>query len=210
MRIIVENVSNFKNQNQTRSQKEKFDERSDKDFKRKIYVMNESEKKNDSKSIEKDFFVEYFNDDEQAYYSKDLIYYDSDHSNETNQKSTINYFIVSMTIICRRCKKLFVFNNKLHRHFRQIDCLNDDTRSKKFFVVFNMKKSFVVFNMRKFFIVFNDETLFVVTIYVVAVSSVDVTKISFESVVVDSNVISIVFSNVDVFKDIEIDCDYRD
>ena len=192
LRIIDENAFDFKNQKQTRSQKKKFDERNNKNFKRKVYVIDDSDEKNDSKSksIEKNFLVEYFNDDEQAYYSKNLIYYDSNYSDDTNQESTINHFTVSITIICRRCKKSFVFNNKFHRYIRETDCLNVNVRLKKSFA-FYIEKSFIV------------------TTYVATASFVNITKTSSESAVADTNVISIVISNVDVFKDIETDCDYR-
>ena len=123
-----------------------------------------------------------------------MIYYHSNHFDKTNQKSTINYFLVSITIIYRRCKKLFVFNNKFYCHIREIDCFNFDIR---------LKKSFV-------FVIFDIEKSFIVTIYVIIVSFVNITKTLFESIVVDTNVILIIISNVDVFKNIEIDCDYRD
>ena len=83
------------------------------------------------KLIEKNFFVEYFNDNEQVYYSKNLIYYNLNHFDDTNQKSTINHFIILITTICRRCKKSFVFNNKFYCYIRKIDCFNVNARLKK-------------------------------------------------------------------------------
>ena len=142
-----------------------------------------------------------------------MIYYNLNHFNDTDQKLTINYFIVSITIICRRCKKSFVFNNKFYRYIREIDCFNVEIRLKKIFtfVIFNIKKfvAFVIFDILKFSVVFYIEKFFIVSIYVVIVSFVNVTKTSFE-LIVNLNVISIVISNVDVFKNIKIDCDYRD
>ena len=109
--LLLTSKNAFDSKNQSRQQKKKFDDRDDKNFKRKIYVLNEFEKKNDQKSIEKNFFIDEINENQSTYYFENLIYYDFDHFDDFDHKSTINHFILSIVFICRRCIKFFVSNN---------------------------------------------------------------------------------------------------
>ena len=90
-------------------------------FKNKIYVINE--KNENEYEIEK---FSQLNDD--AYFNDDLKYYDS--NNSINDKKFKTHFVFSTSVeyVCRRCKRRFSFNNRMHVHFR-IDCF----RLQKFF-----------------------------------------------------------------------------
>ena len=125
LQLIFENASNskFKNQSQRRqtndtksNNRENVDNRDDKI---RIFIVEKDE--NDEKKFAKNFHNK---KKHEKYYLKNdnLNYYNSNQKNEI----FVN-FITLMTIIksslfhCRRCKKIFSFNNKLHRYFR-VDC----------------------------------------------------------------------------------------
>ena len=116
--FIFENASNSRNQ--TRQQNEKFDERDKKNFKRKTYVLNKFDEKNEQKSIEKNFFVDFDNQDKQTYYSKNLDYYNSNYFNQNDDSNEFvnNHFILLISIKYRRYRKKFSFNNKFHLYIR--------------------------------------------------------------------------------------------
>ena len=194
--MLLTSKNAFDSKNQTRQQKEKFDDRDDKNFKRKIYVLNEFEKKNDQKSIEKDFLIDEISDDQSTYYSENLIYYDFDHFDDSNHESIINHFTLSIVFICRRCTKFFVSNNKLHNHIRNVECFDFNARLRK------------TFSNRQFDFLKEIE-IDAIDFHVVITFTTKITKSSFESNF-DHESISIVSSNVDFSKNIEIDCEYRD
>ena len=194
--LLLTSKNAFDSKNQTRQQKEKFDDRDDKNFKRKIYVLNEFEKKNDQKLIEKNFFIDETNESQSTYYFENLIYYDFDHFDDFDHESTTRHFILSIVFICRRCTKFFVSNNKLHNHIRNVECSDFNARLKKSFS--NQQLNF-----------FREIEIDAVDSHVVIIFIIKTIKNSFES---NSNhdSISIVSSNVDFSKNIEIDCEYRD
>ena len=192
--LTSKNAFDFKNQ--SRQQEKKFDDRDDKNFKRKIYVLNESEKKNDQKSIEKNFLIDEISENQSAYYFENLIYYDFDHFDDFDHESTINHFILSIVFICRRCTKFFVSNNKFHSHIRNVECSDSNIRLRKSFS--NQQLNF----SRKIEIDNIDS-------HVVITFTTKIIKNSFESNF-NHDSISIVSSNVDFSKNIEIDCEYRD
>ena len=158
--------------------------------------MNEFEKKNDQKSIEKDFLIDEISESQSAYYFENLIYYDFDHSDDFDHESTINHFILLVVFICRRCTKFFVSNNKLHNHIRNAECSDFNVR---------LRKSFSNQQLNSL----REIEIDAVDSHIVIISIMKIIKSSFES---DSNhdSISIVSSNVDFSKNIEIDCEYRD
>ena len=186
----------FDSKNQSRQQKKKFDDRDDKNFKRKVYVLNEFEKKNDQKSIEKDFLIDEISENQSTYYFENLIYYDFDHSDDFDHKSTINHFILSIVFICHRCTKFFVSNNKFHNHIRNVERSDFNVRLRKSFS--NQQLNF-----------FKRIEIDIVNSHVVITFTIKTIKNSFE---LDFNhdSISIISSNVDFSKNIEIDCEDRD
>ena len=193
--LLLTSKNAFDSKNQSRQQKEKFDDRDDKNFKRKIYVLDEFEKKNDQKSIEKNFFIDETSESQSAYYFENLVYYDSDHFDDSDHESTINHFILSIVFICRRCIKFFVSNNKFHNHIRNFECSDSNVQLKKFFS--NQQLNF-----------FKKIEIDVIDFHVVITFTIKITK-KFESNFSHDS-ISIVSSNVDFSKNIEIDCEYRD
>ena len=194
--LLLTSENAFDSKNQTRQQEEKFDDRDDKNFKRKVYVLNEFEKKNDQESIEKNFLIDETNDDQSTYYSENLVYYDFDHSDDFDHESTISHFILSIVFICRRCTKFFVSNNKFHNHIRNAEYSDFNARLKK------------TFSNRQFDFLKEIE-IDAIDFHVVITFTTKITKSSFESNF-DHESISIVSSNVDFSKNIEIDCEYRD
>ena len=203
LRITGGNASDSKNQNQTRPRGGKSAERSGKGFKRRAYVVDESDEENDPEPepAEEDFLAGYSNDDGQAYYSEDLVYYDPDHPDDTDQEPAISHFTVSVTAICRRCKKSFASNNKLHRHIREAGCLSVDARLEKpsASIISDMGKPSAASYIRK---------SSAVPAYAVTASSVNATKASSEPAA-DPDAIPIVTSDVDASKDIGTGCGYR-
>ena len=192
--LLLTSENTFDSKNQSRQQEEKFDDRDDKNFKRKIYVLNEFEKKNDRKSIEKDFFIDEISESQSTYYSEDLIYYDFDHSDDSDHESTISHFILSIVFICRRCIKFFVSNNKLHNHIRNSECSDFNAQLRKSFS--NRQLNFL-----------KEIEIEAIDFHVVITFMIKITKNSSNS---SHDSISIVSSNVDFSKNIEIDCEYRD
>ena len=98
--------------------------------------------------------------------------------------------------ICRRCTKFFVSNNKFHNHIRNVECFDFNVRLKK------------TFSNRQFDFD-NKIEIDVVDFDVVIIFTIKITKSSFESNF-NYELISIVSSNVDLSKNIEIDYEYRD
>ena len=149
--------------------------------------------------IEKSFFV-----DNNVYYFENFVYYNLNNFNNLKHNAiVINYFILSISITCRRCKKVFFFNNKLYIYFRNNNCLNVNVRlSKTFNVADRLKKTFNVDDIsrsRK-----NISTI-------VYVSNVDfIIKTSKFFVALFIFKISIINFDVDVFKNIEIEYKYRE
>ena len=113
LRLISENAFDFRNQN-SRSNVEKSNQQREKKI--KVYVIDE---KNEiqSKNIlsnEHDYHAE----------NENLEYYDQNNYSKKNEMSVNFTFSVVIRISksqCRRCKKIFSFNNELHHHFR-VDC----------------------------------------------------------------------------------------
>ena len=194
--LLLTSENTFDSKNQSRQQEEKSDDRDDKNFRRRVYVLNESEKKNDQKSIEKDFLIDETSESQSAYYSEDLVYYDFDHSDDSDHESTTSHFILSIVFICRRCIKSFVSNNKLHSHIRNSECSDSNAQLRKSFS--NRQLNF-----------FRKVEIDAVDSHVVTTSITKIIKSSSES---DSShdSISIVSSDVDFSKNIETDCEYRD
>ena len=192
--LLLTSENTFDSKNQSRQQEEKFDDRDDKNFKRKVYILNEFEKKNDQKSIEKDFLIDEISKSQSTYYFEDLIYYDFDYFDDFNHESTINHFILSVVFICRRCIKSFVSNNKFHNHIHNSECFDSNAQ---------LRKSFSNRQLNSL----REVEIEIIDSHVVITSTIKIIKNSSNS---SHDSISIVSSNVDFSKNIEIDCEYRD
>ena len=100
---------------------------------------------------------------------------------------------------CRRYQKKFSFNNKFYLHFRNDRCFDANARLRKTFVKSSRLSKIVIkfVDLRK---------TFTIIVYAKTNFIIKITKIT--SIVV--TIISIVFFNVNSFKNINTSCDYRD
>ena len=163
-------------------------------FKNKIYVINEKN--------ENEYEIEEFsqlNDD--AYFNDDLKYYDS--NNLINDEKSEAHFVFSTSIeyVCRRCKRRFSFNNRMHVHFR-IDCF----RLQKFFDNENFFSNvFDNENLQFFANVFDNENWkFFANAYFTQTSFIDVIK------AINIDKFTMIRFDTNVFKNVDIDYDFRD
>ena len=112
-RLINENAFDFKNQN-SRSNVEKSNQQ--REEKIRAYVIDEKDETQlkDTLSNEHDYHVE----------NENLEYYDQNNYSKKNEmfvNFTSSIVIKVSKFHCRRCKKIFSFNNELHHHLR-VDC----------------------------------------------------------------------------------------
>ena len=155
-------------------------------IKNRIYVVNEKKNRLHEKNI--------FEIDDDVYYIENLKYYNSNNRNfhfENDEKFIVHFVVFSLiSYVCRQYDQQFFFNNRLHVHLR-IDC-------------FHMTK-FV--EIRKFFAKSNDNKFsFKFIVYFTKVFFIDVTKTfnvkNFKSIIIRFN--------VNVFKNVDNDYDFRD
>ena len=113
-------VSNRKSNKLNVKKFDKFD-------KIKVYNVDEN---NETEKVEKDYFDEKNVDD--YHVSKNISYYQSIFYNDfEDENDNVVYLITSKVllsklnkiVICRKCNNDFLFNNKLHEHFR-FDCFD--------------------------------------------------------------------------------------
>ena len=73
-----------------------------------------------------------------------MNYYNSNQKNEIFVNFTTSMTIIKSSLFhCRRCKKIFSFNNELHRHFR-VDCQSTNFRFfEKFKFIIDVETYFV-------------------------------------------------------------------
>ena len=124
LQIIDENASNSrKNQKSSRNAgrfagNNRSNGNNNARQKNRVYVVDEE---NEDETIEK--FAEDFSNDQNAFYSQDLNYYDSNYEPDDLEDDVFAaHFVISTSAIeCRRCHKTFESNNQLHVHLR-IDC----------------------------------------------------------------------------------------
>ena len=184
--IIDENASDSRKDQKSSRNAERFadnnrsDDNNNARQKSRVYVVDEDDEK---KTIEKS--AEDFINDQNAFYSQNLNYYDSNYESDDLEKNVLaTHFVISTSAIeCRRCHKTFEFNNQLHVHLR-IDCQTD------------LRKTFTTLIMS-----------------VVVETSADLlSKISTslrKSKSTDLIKTSVISSNVDVFKNLDIDFEFR-
>ena len=204
-------IENESDSNQNSRQKNKQNvEKFQKFDKVKIFFADEND---ENVEFEKNF-QDNQNDDSSNYFvsSKNLVYYESSSYNESNDKNDIVYFISSKISIskhfhCRKCDKIFSFNNKLHQHIRKLCAIDRENSSLdlqrlsnvivEFFKKIEINSSTNVLttesNLRKSF------SIKVIKISFTIIDANDFVEISFV------NSLSIIFSNVDFNKNVDID-----
>ena len=187
-------IENESNSNQNSKQKNKSNvEKFQKFDKIKIFLIDE----NDENVEFEIFFQKNQNDDSNNYFasSKKKIYYELSSYNESNDKNDIVYFIsskisISKYFYCRKCDEIFSFNNKLHQYIRKL-CTID---RKNFSLLMQRLTNVIVEFFKK--IEINSST------------NVLITKSNLKEKIF-ANFFSIIFSNVDFNKNIDIDYKFR-
>ena len=205
LQLIFENASDFKLKNQSQrrlandTKQDNRDEFDNRDDKIKTFVVDENN--SEKKKIVKDFHNSFAKRKHENYYieNDNLNYYNSNQKNEI----LVN-FIASIVVIksslshCRRCKKIFTFNNELHRHLR-VDCNLILSEKSKFF---NDVEIYFVKNVNSFTIDVTKE------ISEFNQSNI-VTFVEFTSSFTSSE-FTIIRFNVDSFADIDTKYEFRD
>ena len=135
LQLTFENASNFKLKNQLQrrltndTEQDNRDEFDNRDDKTKIFVVdqNNNEKKKSMKNFHNEKHENYYIENE------NLNYYNSNQKNEIFVNFIASIVVIKSSLFhCRRCKKIFTFNNELHRHFR-VDCNLIFSKKSKFF-----------------------------------------------------------------------------
>ena len=142
----------------------------------------------------KDFHNSFAKKEHENYYieNDNLNYYNSNQKNEI----FVN-FIASIVVIksslshCRRCRKIFTFNNELHRHFRA-DCSLIFSEKSKFF---SDVEIYFVKNVNSFTIDATKEISEFNQSNIVTFVEFTSSSISFEFIIIRFNVDS--FANID-------------
>ena len=185
--IIDENASNSRKDQKSSRNVERFvdnnrsNDNNNVRQKNRIYVVDEDDEK---KTIEK--FAEDFSNDQNAFYSQNLNYYDSNYEFDDLEENvfTIHFVISTFAIECRRYHKTFEFNNQLHVHLR-IDCQID---------------------LRKIFTILIISIVIKTSIDFLSKISISLRELKSTNLIKTSKI----SSNVDVFKNLDIDFEFRD
>ena len=223
-------VESESNSNQNSKQKNKSNvEKFQKFDKTKIFLADENDENVEFEKI----FQNNQNDDSSNYFasSKNLVYYESSSYNESNDENDIVYLISSKISIskhshCRKCDEIFSFNNKLHQHIRKLCTIDRENfslsmqRLTNVIVEFfkeieisssanvlitksNLKKSFFIKIIKNSFTTIDASDSIWKSFTNLIFNDDDVEK-SF------ANLFSIIFSNVDFNKNVDIDYEFRE
>ena len=223
-KIESESNSNQNSRQKNKSNVEKFQ----KFDKIKIFLVDENDENVEFEKI----FQNNQNDDSNNYFasSKNFVYYESSFYNESNDENDVVYFISSKISIskhshCRKCNEIFSFNNKLHQHIRKLCTVDRENSSLsmqrltdvivEFFKRIEINSSTDVLitksNLRKSFfikIIKNSFTIIdVVDSIKKSVTNLTSNSENVEKFFVES--LSIIFSNVDFNKNVDIDYKFR-
>ena len=222
-------VESESNSNQNSKQKNKSNvEKFQKFDKIKIFLVDENDENVEFEKV----FQDNQNNDSSNYFasSKNLVYYESSSYNESNDENDVVYFIsskisVSKHFHCRKCDEIFSFNNKLHQHIRKLCTVDRENSSLsmqrltdvivEFFKRIEINSSTDVLitksNLRKSFfikIIKNSFTIIdVVDSIKKSVTNLTSNSENVEKFFVES--LSIIFSNVDFNKNVDIDYKFR-
>ena len=138
LQIIVENRNAFDSKKQSNQFQRNVEER-DKG-KDKIYMTDEMNEKQFTLNYEN--AVEDYNDNfdhSKKYYVDENVNqywsFENDAQNNQYEKEFMTLYIQNLSQ-CRRCKMTFEFNNRLHKHFKESECLR-----KNFIIVYVIIKA---------------------------------------------------------------------
>ena len=118
----------FENDKQKRDKndrQEKYDKKNKYDdrFKVKIYLIHDDNQNTDNEIITDDC--------ENYHQSQNLQYFDFDYDFEKLSDFEITVLTTTTTeFSCRRCDRIFFFNNQLHKHIRVMKCIKTQSTSK--------------------------------------------------------------------------------
>ena len=222
-------VESESDSNQNSRQKNKSNvERFQKFDKIKIFLADENDENVEFEKV----FQNNQNDDSSNYFvsSKNFVYYESSSYNESNDENDVVYFISSKISVsehfhCRKCDEIFSFNNKLHQHIRKlctvdresfslsmqrltdvvVESLKEIEISSSTDVLItksNLKKSFFIKIIKSSFIIIDVVDFIRKSVTDFISSSENVEKFFAKS-------FSIIFSDVDFSKNVDIDYRFR-
>ena len=223
-------VESESNSNQNSKQKNKSNvEKFQKFDKTKVFLVDENDENVESEKV----FQNNQNDDSNNYFasSKNFVYYESSSYNESNDENDIVYFISSKISVskhshCRKCDEIFSFNNKLHQHIRKfctIDRENSSLSMQRLTNVIvelfkeieinsstnvlitksNLRKPFSIKVIKNSFTTI-DASDFIWKSFTNFISNSDDAEKSF------ADFFSIIFSDVDFNKNVDIDYEFRE
>ena len=224
LKIESESNSNQNSRQKNKSNVEKFQ----KFDKIKTFLVDENEKNVEFEKI----FQDNQNDDSSNYFasSKDFVYYELSSYNESNDENDIVYLISSKISIskhshCRKCDEIFPFNNKLHQYIRKLCTVDRENFSLsmqrltdvivEFFKKIEISSSTDILitksNLKKFFSIQVIKNSFII------IEIIDFIKKSFTNFTSNNddvekfsaNFFSIIFSDVDFSKNVDIDYEFR-
>ena len=223
-------VESESNSNQNSKQKNKSNvERFQKFDKIKIFLIDENDENVEFEKV----FQNNQNDDSSNYFasSKNLVYYESSSYNESNDENDVVYFISSKISIskhshCRKCDEIFSFNNKLHQHIRKLCTIDRESSSLsmqrltdvvvEFFKKIEISSSTNVLitksNLKKSFFIKIIKNSFTIIDVVDSIRK-SVTDFTSNSENVEKSFaefFSIIFSDVDFNKNVDIDYEFRE
>ena len=199
LQIIDENASDSRKNQKFSRNAERFadnnrsDDNNNARQKSRVYVVDEE---NENETIEKSTD---FNNNQDAFYSQNLNYYDSNYEFDDSENDILaTHFVISTSAIeCRRCHKTFEFNNQLHVHLR-IDCQTELRKTFTALVVEVSSTAVIKAFSMSIVIETSANSLSKISASLVRSKSADLIKTS------------VISSNVDVFKDLDIDFEFRD
>ena len=137
----------------------------------------------------KDYESKNSNVDDDVYYNKNLKYYNS--NNSKNENDFAIYFVASISIFvfkytCRCCDKTFAFNNCLHFHLRT-NCFRQSFFTNKL-ITNNYSQMFSFY--------------FIEASFIEIIKTINISIKNFKSIIIRFN--------VDVFKNVNIEYEFRD
>ena len=130
MKIIIkiENQKEINEQNVDKTKQMNTDKkrRNDRSFKNDKLDRNEKKKYRDEKLRSKAYVIEndqnFENECSNYHQFEKLFYFDSNYDFDESDDSEITVLINTIDFVCRRCIKIFAFNNQLHHHLRIANC----------------------------------------------------------------------------------------
>jgi hypothetical protein len=123
LQIIDENANTSDSSYpETKSKNQYKNNKHQRDYKEKerAYVIEKDESEHESTKISEE--NDYYHESD-----SDLNYYNSQNQNE---ESEVNFFMLILAFRCKKCKTLFSSNNRLHKHLREATCMKKSLKLK--------------------------------------------------------------------------------